>query len=65
MCISSVPRQNSTFPGVTFEMFVPPLTSIHEKKKKRHLEWKKGGKLMKKKSSRNGKGEERKYFLCS
>lgn len=26
MCISSVPRQNSTFPGVSFELSIPPLS---------------------------------------
>lgn len=44
MCTSSVPRQNSTFPGVNFGLLIPPLSpkgmGFLKKKKKENV---KGG----------------------
>lgn len=50
ICISSVPRQNSTFPDVNFELFILPLSPKFMKKKiKRKFRIKKERKLIGKK----------------
>lgn len=50
ICISSVPRQNSTFLDVNFELFIPPLSPKFMKKKiKRKFRIEKERKLIGKK----------------
>ena len=63
MCISSVPRENSTFPGANFKLFTPPLSpKFMGKFKKKLTNGERREAYEEGKTRRNRKGEGRAYI---